>query len=220
MNKIVTDEVLRKYYKSYSVILKLLKYRGFDSKTVDKHIITEEAFYETYLTGECTIEQLKNSLSEDMVFEKGGENKTTTIVLWIVEAKLGANISEVNTSIVNANATSAIVIADNGVTAQAKETIRILRTTRKIIVDVWTLEESMVYTPEQKHVPEHRICSPKEKKEIYTVYGLKGDQLPKMVLGDTMVKFLGATQGQLIEIIRTSETDPSSKYKTYRIVVK
>lgn len=70
---------------------------------------------------------------------------------------------------------------------------------------------------EHELVPQHRILSPEEAKEILARYGVQPQQLPYILVTDPVVKELGAKPGDIIEIRRKSPTAGEALY--YRLVV-
>ena len=67
-------------------------------------------------------------------------------------------------------------------------------------------------------VPEHTILSEKESKELLEKYNIKPDQLPKILHTDPTVIAIGAKPGQIIKVVRKSQT---AKYAVaYRLVVE
>jgi len=67
-------------------------------------------------------------------------------------------------------------------------------------------------------VPEHTILSDREKEELLNKYNIKPEQLPKIMDTDPVILSIGAKPGQVIKIIRNSQT---AKYATaYRIVIQ
>ncbi len=66
-------------------------------------------------------------------------------------------------------------------------------------------------------VPEHRILSEEEKKELLEKYKIDIKQLPMILSSDPMVKQIGAKVGDVIEIKRKSPTAGEALY--YRLVV-
>ncbi|MEM1583111.1 MAG: DNA-directed RNA polymerase subunit H [Nitrososphaerota archaeon] len=70
---------------------------------------------------------------------------------------------------------------------------------------------------EHELVPQHRILSPEEAKEILARYGVQPQQLPYILVTDPVVKELGAKPGDIIEIRRRSPTAGEALY--YRLVV-
>lgn len=68
------------------------------------------------------------------------------------------------------------------------------------------------------YVPQHVILSPEEAKIILEKYHAKPDQLPKIRVTDPVVRAIGAKPGDILKIIRSSETAGVSEY--YRLVVE
>jgi DNA-directed RNA polymerase subunit H len=66
-------------------------------------------------------------------------------------------------------------------------------------------------------VPEHRVLGEEEKKELLDRYNITLQQLPKILVVDPVVRFLGAKPGDVLEITRRSPTAGETKY--YRVVV-
>lgn len=71
---------------------------------------------------------------------------------------------------------------------------------------------------EHELVPKHRILSPEEAEEVLRKYSVTPQQLPRILASDPVVKEIGAKPGDIIEIIRDSETAGKTVY--YRVVVK
>ena len=69
-----------------------------------------------------------------------------------------------------------------------------------------------------KLVPQHIILSDKECKELFENLDITSDQLPKVLDTDSVVVFIGAKPGQIIKIIRKSQT--AREAVAYRLVVE
>ena len=69
-------------------------------------------------------------------------------------------------------------------------------------------------------VPLHTIISETEKehKELFSNYNITPDQLPKILDTDPVVISIGAKPGQIIKIIRKSQT--AKEAVVYRFVVE
>ena len=206
------DEVMRKYFLSYTNMLKVVEYRGI--KVDPQYFTTQENFEKEYSDCE-TIEDIKEKLG----YLTFGRDDNKILLCWFKERKLGPSVRSVFDVMQNEKIKKALVVADEGVTPGSKEILKNLKICEKIVIDVWTLEESMIFVPDHKYVPSHRICSIREKKNLFKSYGVTKMQIPNIKFDDVMVKYLGASKGQLIQIIRDSDTNPEVKIESYRIVV-
>lgn len=66
-------------------------------------------------------------------------------------------------------------------------------------------------------VPKHELLSEKDKHEVLSKYGIPADKLPKMLASDPVVQVIQAKPGDVVRILRKSETGGESIY--YRFVV-
>jgi DNA-directed RNA polymerase subunit H (RpoH/RPB5) len=67
-------------------------------------------------------------------------------------------------------------------------------------------------------VPKHILLGAQEKEVLLKKYGITLRQLPRMLASDPLVKLLNCNVGDVVKIIRKSETAGDTEY--YRVVVK
>ncbi|MDH5595457.1 MAG: DNA-directed RNA polymerase subunit H [Candidatus Bathyarchaeota archaeon] len=67
-------------------------------------------------------------------------------------------------------------------------------------------------------VPIHEVLAREEKEELLAKYGVRPYQLPQIRASDPAARAIGARPGDIVRIIRESQT--AGKYIAYRYVVE
>jgi len=112
------------------------------------------------------------------------------------------------------NITWAIIIVQTGMTPSAKQSL--VDMAPKYILEQFLEAELLVNITEHELVPEHVVLTADEKTELLARYKLKDVQLPKIQGGDPVARYLGLKRGQVVKIVRPSET--AGRYVSYRLV--
>lgn len=227
-NVIVTEEELRKYYKSKNNMFRVVKHRGYvvpdeyinnivnPSEEEDLPVkMTYSQFVSKHQSS--TLKEVKEAIS-DYVFEHSSRENDSIIVRWHPERKVGPSIRNLVDLMENGNIMKAIIVADEGFTPMCKSIIRNVKSVKRMTIDVWDLIDSQIFVPDDVTIPVHRILSVKEKADLMRKYSVNKTQLPEIERDDVMVKYLGALKGNLIECRRVSQSEPNFYELYYRIV--
>lgn len=113
------------------------------------------------------------------------------------------------------NITRAIIIVQVGMTPSAKQAL--VDMAPKYILEQFLESELLINITEHMLVPEHVVMTPEEKQELLERYKLKESQLPRIQQGDPVARYFGLKRGQVVKIIRPSET--AGRYVSYRLCV-
>jgi len=113
------------------------------------------------------------------------------------------------------NITRAIIVVQNGMSPSAKQSL--VDMAPKYILEHFLEAELLINITEHDLVPEHVVMTPEEKRELLIKYKLKENQLMRIQAGDPVARYYGLKRGQVVKIIRSSET--AGRYISYRLVV-
>lgn len=108
-----------------------------------------------------------------------------------------------------------IIIGKGSITASARQGINELSS--NFMIEYFQDRELVVNITEHELVPEHIVLSDSEKHDLLKKYRVKESQLPKIQIHDPVARYFGLTKGQVVKIIRSSET--AGRYVTYRLAV-
>lgn len=84
-------------------------------------------------------------------------------------------------------------------------------------IDVFLEDDLLVNITHHELVPKHVVLSRDEKMALLKRYRLKETQLPRILQKDPVARYLGLKRGQVVKIIRSSET--AGRYASYRLCV-
>jgi DNA-directed RNA polymerase I, II, and III subunit RPABC1 len=84
-------------------------------------------------------------------------------------------------------------------------------------IECFLEQDLLVNITHHELVPKHVLLSRAERAKLLQRYRLKDTQLPRIQVGDPVARYLGLRRGQVVKIIRTSET--AGRYASYRLCV-
>lgn len=109
----------------------------------------------------------------------------------------------------------AIIIVKMGLTPSARQAMRDVGP--EYTMEYFCESEMLINITEHELVPQHILLTTEEKVELFAHYKLKESQLMKMLSTDPVARYYGYRRGQVIKIVRKSDT--AGRYVTYRLVV-
>ncbi|KAL1860403.1 hypothetical protein VTK73DRAFT_7358 [Phialemonium thermophilum] len=113
------------------------------------------------------------------------------------------------------NFKAGILITAAALSSQARKVISV--TQQYTQIECFLEEDLLVNITHHELVPKHILLSREEKSALLKRYHLKETQLPRILQKDPIARYLGLKRGQVVKIIRNSET--AGRYASYRLCV-
>lgn len=204
------SDTANRLYRVRRTVHQMLRDRGFMVDLRDINL-TEEEFKSKF--GE--LPQRENMT---ILVQKRDDPTDQIFVFWPSDAKVGVKpIKRYMERMAEENVKRAMLIVQTNMTAFAKQAIVEFSAQQGVVLEHFQEAELLVNITEHVLVPMHQLLTKEEKQILLSKYKLKEAQLPRIQVSDPVSRYFGLTRGQVVKIIRPSET--AGKYVTYRLVV-
>mmetsp|Transcript_93985 Transcript_93985/g.251607 ORF Transcript_93985/g.251607 Transcript_93985/m.251607 type:complete len:222 (-) Transcript_93985:112-777(-) len=218
------DEDVRNFFRARRTTLQMLRDRGY---TVQKKLLeqTFTEFKEIFQSEEVNgnrehpnmVLYCKKPMSDDRMIvyfcdEKGktGVKPVETLANLLINPPDGTP-----------DCMRGIIVVRSPLTPFAKQAVseagQKLPGRTPIEIDVFLEAELLVNLTECNLVPKHEVMSEDLKEQVLKRYSVKDSQLPRIQFTDPMARYFGLRRGEVVKIIRASET--AGRYVTYRLCV-
>jgi len=152
-----------------------------------------------------------------MLASKRDDDSDQIFVFFADEVKLGVKpIRTFFEKMEEIKVKRAIVVVQGGITPYAQQVVKAM-VPHGNVLEQFQEAELLVNITHHVLVPKHILLTDEEKKALLEKYKLKSTQLPRIQQSDPVARYYGLQKGQVVKIIRPSET--AGRYVTYRLVI-
>ena len=197
-------------YRVRRTALQMLRDRGYMVDEADINM-GEQEFFDKFSES-----PQRESLT--MLVQKRDDPADMIFVFWPIDPKVGVKpIKRYMDRMNEEKVRRAILIVQQNLTAFARQAMAEIQSSEGLVMEQFQESELLVNITEHVLVPQHMVLTKEEKTTLLARYKMKEAQLPRIQLSDPVSRYYGMSRGQVVRIIRPSET--AGKYVTYRMVV-
>ncbi|KAG5403440.1 hypothetical protein IGI04_009559 [Brassica rapa subsp. trilocularis] len=209
-NMSLSEEEIRMLFRVNKTLNHMLKDRGYIVTDAELEM-TQEQFIDQY--GE-------NMERKDLVILKTKKNDESDkiFVFFLQETKVKmVGIKACFERMVAQNVFRAILVVRKDMNRFALSAVTDANSKRILYLESFKETELLMNVKEHAFVPEHIALTTEEKNALLEKYTVQENQLPRIQYTDPIAKYYGLKRGEVVKIIRNSET--SGRYVTYRFVI-
>ncbi|GFQ02418.1 DNA-directed RNA polymerases ii and iv subunit 5a [Phtheirospermum japonicum] len=204
---VLSEEEITRLHRIRKTAMEILRDRGY---SVDD--------FEVEMSRSQFIQKFGESMKrEDLNIHKCSRTNTSDQIYVIFPEEQKVGVSDIRTYIKRMHEEGvhrAILVVQQNLTSGARKGISEISS--KFHLEEFKEAELLVNIKNHVLVPEHQLLTPEEKKSLLERYTVKETQLPRIQINDPIARYYGMKRGQVVKIIRPSET--AGRYVTYRFV--
>lgn len=198
-------------FRVRKTVVAMLKKRGYNIAADDLNM-SPQAFHDEFVDGAgrvdrekivMRVEKMNNPQDQIFVFFPEGKN------IGVGEIKKAAGRMK------DKGVHRGILVVQEKMSSFAQKGIADMAP--KYLIEHFKENELLVDITEHMLVPVHMLLTDEDKAELLRRYKLREQQLPRIQVNDPVARFYGMQRGQVVKIVRPSET--AGRYVTYRYVV-
>lgn len=204
------EDPCAKFYKCRKTCCEMLEDRGYLVSTNEKSISFAE-FKEKF-------EENERQRSRMPIVTCRKDDPNSKIIVFFADETKKTGVKPLRELTERMNEKSiqrAILVTQNTLTPFAKDAIN--ESAPRHIIENFLDTELLVNITKHELVPKHIPLTFEEKRHLLQRYKIRETKLPKIQSRDAVCRYLGLSKGQVVKIIRPSET--AGKYVTYRLVI-
>ena len=208
---------ISKIFKSRGVICEMLESRGYDIEPYRNFSVNE---LEAMLKGNEKKTTATLSAMDMKVVNKFGSNLYVKYLLntKLRPANMNTLIDEMIQTFLKSGDEVVFVLKDKVSNMDSfNSLLDSILNTNNIFIQLFCLDSLTINVLKHRFQPKMRIISPEEKEQVMNKYSVNPSQMPKIFKSDACGKYLGIRKGDVVEIVRASET--AGKSVSYRICV-
>ncbi|XP_053993207.1 DNA-directed RNA polymerases I, II, and III subunit RPABC1-like [Hylaeus volcanicus] len=206
----MSDNGHHRFFRARKTCCEMLEDRGY--------VLTEQEKAETFKTFQARFAQADYQRSRMLLLGTSITDADKKIMVFFSDEtkKMGVKpIRELTDKMAEGNIQRAILVVQYPLTVFAKDAMSDAAPNHII---EWFLEsELLINITKHELVPRHILLTDSEKQNLLARYRIKDTQLPRIQQEDAVARYLGLSKGQVVKIVRPSET--AGRYVTYRLVI-
>ncbi|EFN57043.1 hypothetical protein CHLNCDRAFT_48698 [Chlorella variabilis] len=193
--------------------LEMLRDRGYQIDKEDVEM-SGRKFVEKFATEPDPENVRRDAIT--ILASKADDPTHQAFVFFFEDPKLGVKaIKAVAVRMRDERVPRSILVLQDKLTPFAKQCIQEM--SAKFAIEVFAEGELRVNITRHSMVPQHQVLSRLDKAALLERYKVKDTQLPRIQHQDPVARYLGLERGQVVRIVRGSET--AGRYVTYRLCV-